>query len=94
MPTKTKKASRPAALPFAAEAPVGAWPAPPASAEERLERIRALQERINSHVEFVCRGDTAGTSAEAKDRTLAALYEQLLAAERRLGRIQEELRLG
>jgi len=44
---------------------------------------------------FIC-GVTnlAGTSAEAKQKTVAVFYERLLAFEEELDRIQENLRLG
>jgi hypothetical protein len=66
----------------------------PCTPEERLQRIEALGNRITAYVRFMC--DTAnlsGTSAEAREKAAAAFYEQLVLAERRLGRIQEGLRL-
>ena len=35
-----------------------------------------------------------GTSAEAKERAVAAFHERLVVLERQLGRIQEDLQLG
>jgi hypothetical protein len=61
---------------------------------ERLQRIEALGQRINGYVQFMCQLDNLnGTSAEAKDKAVIAFYEQLVVLERRLGRIQDNLKL-
>jgi hypothetical protein len=63
--------------------------------EERLQRIEALGQRINGYVQFICRArDLNGTSAEAKDRAVAAFYQRMVLVERQLGQIQEELKCG
>jgi len=63
--------------------------------EERLQRIEAMNRRINAYVRFRCKaGNLNGTSAEAKDKAVAAFYERMAALERQLGRIQEDLQLG
>ena len=68
---------------------------PPWTTEERLQRIAALGERIAGYVRFMGEvGGLSGTSAEMKDRAVAAFYERLALAESQLGRIQEDLRLG
>ena len=69
--------------------------APPPTTDQRLRDIAAMGQRINGYVQFICQiGNLAGTSAEAKERALAAFHERLAALERQLGRIHEELRLG
>jgi hypothetical protein len=95
MTTKTKTPSdllapRPLEQPGA-----NLWPAPPWTTEERLKRIEALGERVTGYVQFMCQvSNLKGTSAEAKDKAVAAFYERLAVLERQLGRIQEDLRLG
>ncbi len=63
--------------------------------EERLTRIQALAERVDSHVKYICgvKG-LNGSSAEAKHQAVADFYDRLVALERQLNKIQEELRLG
>jgi hypothetical protein len=92
MRTKAKTASPttpPVVLPVA-----NSWFIPPLTLETRLVRIQALGQRIAGHIAFIC-GVTnlAGTSAEAKQKTVAVFYERLLAFEGELDRIQENLRL-
>jgi hypothetical protein len=63
--------------------------------EECLQRIEALGQRINGHVQFICRDPGLnGTSAEAKGRAVAAVYERMVLLERQLGQIQDELKCG
>jgi hypothetical protein len=62
--------------------------------EERLRRI----ESMGQHIDACVRGlrqvvDRSGTSAEARERAVAAFYERVAAAQRQLERIQEDLRL-
>ncbi len=71
------------------------WATPPWTREERLQRIRAMGERITAYVAFICQvGTLGGTSAEAKERAVTAFYERMVVAESQLGRVQEDLRLG
>ena len=82
-------ATSPVVLPVA-----NSWFIPPLTLETRLVRIQALGQRIASHIAFI--GGVAnlvGTSAEAKQKTVAVFYERLLVLERELDRIQEKLRL-
>jgi hypothetical protein len=68
---------------------------PPLTLEARLVRIRALGQRIAGHIDFICGvANLAGSSVEAKQKTVAVFYERLLALEGELDRIQEQLRLG
>lgn len=70
------------------------WFVPPLTLEARLVRIQALGQRVAGHIEFICGvANLAGTSAEAKQKTVAVFYERLLALEGELDRIQEKLRL-
>jgi hypothetical protein len=70
------------------------WFIPPLTLEARLVRIQALGQRIAGHIDFICGvPNLAGTSAEAKQKTVAVFYERLLALEGELNRIQEKLRL-
>jgi len=86
--------SRPPPAPRAS-APARAAQDPPLTTEERLQRIAALGRRVAEYVEFMAQvGGLNGTSAEAKDRAVAAFYERLTVLEGQLARIHEELRLG
>jgi hypothetical protein len=86
--------SRPSAAPLAS-APARAAQDPPLTTEERLKRIAALGRRVAEYVEFMGQvGGLNGTSAEAKERAVAAFYERLTVLEGQLARIREELRLG
>jgi len=63
--------------------------------EERLTRIQALAERVDSHVKYICSvKGLNGSSAEAKHQAVADFYDHLVALERQLNKIQEDLRLG
>jgi hypothetical protein len=63
--------------------------------EERLQCIEAMNRRINTYVRFMCKvGNLNGTSAEAKDKAVAATYERMVARERQLGCIREDLQIG
>jgi hypothetical protein len=71
------------------------WPMAPWTTEEHQQRIEWLSQRINGYVQFMCRvGNLDGTSAEAKEKAVAAFYEQMVIAERELGRIHEDFQLG
>ena len=94
MATKVKSPSRPATPPPAEELP--SWPCltPPWTTEERLQRIDQMAQRIQGYVQSMrTMANLTGTSAEAKDKAVAAFYERMVHAERQLARIQEELRL-
>jgi hypothetical protein len=63
--------------------------------EERLRCIEAMNQRFNGYVQFMGKvGQLNGTSAEAKEKAVAAFYERMVVLERQLGRIQEDLQLG
>ncbi len=75
--------------------PPSPWVPPVLTTEDRLQLIEALGHRIAGYVQFMGQvGGLGGTSAEMKDRAVAAFYERLALAETQLGRIQENLRLG
>jgi hypothetical protein len=58
------------------------------------QRIEALGRRIAEHVRFMCALGTSGaTSAEVREKALAAFYERLVVAERQLGQIRAGLQL-
>jgi hypothetical protein len=91
----TKTTSRRAASAPITEMPPDLSLSPALTTEDRLIRIRALGQRIERHVQFICTAaDLPGTSAEAKDRAVAYFLERLVVAERQLDRVQEELQLG
>jgi hypothetical protein len=95
MTTKAKAPSRTTASPSWGEAKAALWVSPPESLEERLQRIRTMNERIRGYVEFLGAIDKLnGTSAEAKETAVAVFYERMVIMERQLGRILEDLRLG
>jgi hypothetical protein len=95
MAEKTKAPGRPAQRPIVEEPQGTVRDSPPWTTEERLQRIRALGQRIDKYVEDMCAvGTLNGTSAEAKDKAVAAFYERMVVLERQLGHIREELHLG
>jgi hypothetical protein len=68
---------------------------PPGTTEEYQQRIEWLGQRIDGYVQFMCRmGNLEGTSAEAREKAVAAFYEQMVVVERELGRIHEDFQLG
>jgi len=72
----------------------GPYHTPAWTTEERLQRIDSMGLRISSFVEFMCKaGNHNGISAEAKEKAIAAFYEQMVIAERQLERIQHDLKL-
>jgi hypothetical protein len=63
--------------------------------DERLRAIEQMGERVNGYVQFICRLDSLrGSSAEAKEKAIAAFHARMTALERQLGCICEELKLG
>jgi hypothetical protein len=71
------------------------WPMPPWTTEEQQERIAWLSQRINGYVQFMCKiGNLDGTSAEAKEKAIAAFYEHMIVVERELGCIHDNFQLG
>jgi hypothetical protein len=67
---------------------------PPTNTEERLVHIRALGQRVKGYVQFMCAVHRlCGSSAEVKEKAVAAFYERLAFLEQELGRIQEKLQL-
>jgi len=96
MTTTVKASSRRApASPVGGGAQPAVWLAPPATLEEHLQRIKVMNDRIRGYVEYMGTIDNlTGTSAEAKEKAIAAFYERMVVLERHLGRIQEDLRLG
>jgi len=75
--------------------PAGLWQTLPLTREERLQRIEAMGQRIHGYIQFMGQiGSLNGTSAEAKERAVAAFYECLAVLEGRLSRIHEDLQLG
>ena len=95
MTTKTKTAAGLTEAPGEA-APWPARPLPPfCTLEERLRDIEALRLRINGHTQFMLQVNSLKvTSNEAKEKAITAFHERMVALERQLGLIQEELRLG
>jgi hypothetical protein len=95
MPTMTAKAiTRATSIPFGAVLLPDPWLTLPLSTEIRLERIRVLGRRIDSHIQLMCQAAAlAGASLEAKDKAVAFFYERLVAMEQQLDRIQEAFRL-
>jgi hypothetical protein len=95
MVAKPKASKRRAAAPsVAGKLKSAGTTSPPLNLEERLHRIEAMGKRIDEFIRFICQiaGQT-GTSAEVKERAVAAFYEQMVLVERQLGHIHDELRL-
>jgi hypothetical protein len=90
-----KALAQSAAVPADGVRPGDSWLSAPLTTEDRLVRIRALGQRIDGHIQFMCAvGSLNGTSAEAKERAVTAFYERMVVLERQLDRIQEDLQLG
>jgi hypothetical protein len=88
--TSSRAAARPAL-----EVPPDIGLSPPWTTEERLVYIQALGQQIDRHIRFISTvGGLSGTSAEAKEKAVTVFYERLLALERQLERIREDLELG
>jgi hypothetical protein len=75
--------------------PAGQPLRPALTLRERLDGIEQMRKRLNEYVEFMCQVEAMpSSSAEAKENAVAAFYERMVALERQLGRIHDELRLG
>jgi hypothetical protein len=67
----------------------------PWTTEDHVVHIQALGQRVARHIQFICdSGSLPGTSVEAKDKAVIVFYKQLLALERQLNRIHEDLELA
>jgi hypothetical protein len=67
----------------------------PLSPESPLVRIRAMGQRIEGYIQYICSvGHLNGSSAEAKHRAVTDFCARLSVLEQELCRIQEELQLG
>jgi hypothetical protein len=66
----------------------------PTSTEERIVHIRALGQRIDGYIKYMCAAERLGnSSAEVRDKAVAVFYERLVVLEQELGRIHEKLQL-
>jgi hypothetical protein len=93
MATKTK--SRRVAAQTISEIPSDTVLPLPRTTEERIVHIRALGQRIDKHIRYMCSsGSLTGTSLEGRDRAVTVFYERLVTLEKQLGKIQEDLQLG
>jgi hypothetical protein len=71
------------------------FPTAPTTTEGLLLHVRALGQRIDGYIHFMCAVSRLnGASAEAKQKAVAVFHERLAAMEKELGRIQEDLRLA
>ena len=67
---------------------------PPLTVEEHVHRIETLGKRIDGYVQFMVKiASQAGISTEAKDRAVFAFYRQMVAAEKLLRDVHDELLL-
>jgi hypothetical protein len=93
-PTPTKTKSRPPSTFPDLEPLTELLRTPPTTTEERLVHIRALGQRVDGYVRFMCSvGRLASSSAEVKEKAVALFYERLAFMEQELGKIQEKLQL-
>src|SRR4051794_32918390 len=70
------------------------WPMPPATSEERLERIEALGQRIAGYVQFMCAAGTPhGASPDAKKKAVDAFYEKTVVLDPQLAHTHETSQL-
>ncbi len=65
---------------------------PPLTTEDRLMHIRALGQRINGYVRFMCAvGTLESCSGEAKQKAVTFFYDCLVTLEPPLGRVPKKL---
>jgi hypothetical protein len=94
MAAKAKASSRASAPAVLAKLRADYTPSSPLTLEERVQRIEAMQKRIDGYVQFMCKIATmAGTSGEMKERAITLFYEQMVAVEKQLGHIHDTFRL-
>jgi hypothetical protein len=75
--------------------PVSRSQRPELTTAERLRAIEQMCQRVNGYAQFMSGAlDLPGSSAEAKEKAVAAFYEQMVAFELQLARIHEGLKLG
>jgi hypothetical protein len=61
------------------------WPTPPQTLEEHVQHIAALGQHLEGCIRFMCQvGSRNGTSAEAKERAVKAVYERMIIVESQL----------
>jgi len=90
----TKADSQPTAVPGDGVPPSDPRFTPPSTTDDRLVHIRALGQRIDGYIQFMCAvGSLGGTSLEAKEKAVAVFHECLQSLEQKLCRIQDNLRL-
>ena len=78
--------------PISLRAPLGRAPF---TTDEAIQNIESMRERINGYIQFMSQvGSLKGTSAEAKEKAVAAFHERMIVLERQLGRIHDDLREG
>jgi hypothetical protein len=66
----------------------------PVTADERRADIDRIAERINDIVRHMCNmSEMPGTSAEVRDKAIAAFHERIAVAEKHLTHIRDKLRL-
>jgi hypothetical protein len=69
-------------------------PAPVWTVEERAQRIEAIGQRINGYVQYMCRvASLDNISGEAKERALTVFYEKMVAVEKQLSHVHDQVRL-
>ena len=65
---------------------------PPLNTEDRLMHIRALGQRINGYVRFMCAvGTLESCSGEAKQKAVTVFYDCLVTLEPPLGSVPKKL---
>lgn len=96
--TAHQQPAMPPAVPGPEEAAArGLWssPPPPSTMDGRLRSIEALKVKIVAHADYMGQvGSLGGSSTEAKENAVTTFHERMIACERQLARIREELRLG
>jgi len=66
---------------------------PPSTTQDRILHIRALGQRLEGYIQFMCSvRSLSNSSTEAKEIAVAAFHERLVLLERELGRIQKNSR--
>ena len=95
MTTKVKVKPRPPVVVPAVEPTPAVAFAQCVTIGDHLTCIRSLSRKIQEHVRFVATlRNMQGSSTESREKAVAGFHERLLALERALERVLDELRLG
>jgi hypothetical protein len=86
--------SRPRLLPFPTISQAAGAVVPERTLDQRIAIIKALGERINLYVQFMCKSaQLQGVSPEVHESTVIAFHERLVVVEKQLARLHDACQL-